>query len=139
MVGEHVLKTWSSTLASVSLSSGEAEFYGVVRAAGQGLGYQSLLQDLGIELPVRVWTDSTAAIGICSRQGLGTQRHIATHSLWVQQGLRSERFTLHKVAGEKNPADLFTKHMPSRERLSTLVRLFFAVLIWAAERQPRHW
>ena len=76
MLGKHTIKHWSSTLPSVSLSSGEAEFYGVVRAAGQGLGYQSLLKDLGINLPLCVWTDSSAAIGICSRQGLGKLRHI---------------------------------------------------------------
>jgi len=124
MLGQHIIKSWASTLASVSLSSGEAEFYGVVRAAGQGLGYQSLLRDFGLQLPLRVWTDSTAAVGICSRQGLGGQRHIATHSLWVQQALREGRFTLHKISGEVNPADVFTKHMASRERLSQLMRLF---------------
>jgi histone deacetylase 1/2 len=124
MVGKHIIKSWSSTLASVSLSSGEAEFYGVVRASGVGLGYQSLLNDFGVVMPLRVWTDSTAAVGICSRQGLGSQRHIATHSLWVQQAIRSGRFTLHKVAGETNPADVFTKHMPSRDKLAQLIRLF---------------
>ena len=50
MVGAHTIKHWSSTQPSVSLSSGEAEFYGVVRAAGQGLGYQALLADLGLNL-----------------------------------------------------------------------------------------
>ena len=39
LVGAHAIKTWSSTQSSVSLSSGEAEFYGVVRGAGVGLGY----------------------------------------------------------------------------------------------------
>ena len=52
-------------------ASGEAEFYGVVKAAGIALGYQALLDDLGVKLPVRVWTDSSATIGICGRQGLG--------------------------------------------------------------------
>ena len=80
MIGSHVIKTWSSTLPSVSLSSGEAEFYGVVKAAGMGLGYRSLLADLGVELPVRVWTDSSATIGVCSRQGLGKLRHLNTHT-----------------------------------------------------------
>ena len=84
MLGSHVLKTWSSTQPTVSLSSGEAEFYGVVKAAGLSLGLQSLLRDLGHDIPVRVWTDSSAAIGICGRQGLGKLRHIATHTLWVQ-------------------------------------------------------
>ena len=71
MLGRHTIKHWSSTQASVALSSGEAEFAGVIRGAGQGLGYQALLRDLGVEAPLRVWTDSSAAIGICTRQRLG--------------------------------------------------------------------
>ena len=73
------------TQASLALSSGEAEFYGVVKGAGVGLGQQALLRDIGIELPVRVWTDSTAAIGICGRQGLGKLRHLACQSLWTAE------------------------------------------------------
>ena len=70
MFGAHTVQHWSSTQASTALSSGEAEFYGVVRVSGQGLGYQALFLDLGVEVPLRVWTDSSAAIGICSRQGI---------------------------------------------------------------------
>jgi hypothetical protein len=124
ILGSHTIKTWSSTQTSVALSSGEAEFNGVVKGAGVGLGYQSLLRDLGIDLPLRVWTDSSAAIGICSRQGLGKLRHLDTHTLWVQQAVRSGRVDLRKVAGEANPADLFTKHSLSRERLIDLTKLF---------------
>ena len=79
MLGRHTIKHWSSTQSSTALSSGEAEFAGVIRGAGQGLGYQALLEDLGIKVPLRVWTDSSAAIGICSRQGLGKMRHLDTH------------------------------------------------------------
>ncbi len=123
MLGTHLLKSWSSTQASVSLSSGEAEFYGVLKAAGVGLGFQSLMADVGVRVGLRVWTDSSAAVGICSRQGLGKLRHIDTHALWVQQAVRTRRFSLHKVHGEANPADLFTKHMCSREKLASLIDL----------------
>ena len=123
MLGCHTIKHWSSTQTSVALSSGEAEFAGVIRGAGQGLGYQALLKDLGIEAPLRVWTDSSAAIGICSRQGLGKLRHLDTHTLWIQQAVRLGRVDLRKVDGEVNPADLLTKHSLSRERLEALVRL----------------
>jgi len=123
LLGRHLLKSWSSTQPSVSLSSGEAEFYGVLKAAGAGLGMQSLLRDVGLDPPVRVWTDSSAAIGICGRQGLGKLRHIETHTLWVQQAIRTKRFALHKVDGEANPGDLFTKHLASRERLAALTKL----------------
>ena len=118
------MKHWSSTQSSIALSSGEVEFAGVIRGAGQGLGYQALLKDLGVALPLRVWTDSSAAIGICSRQGLGKLRHLDTHTLWIQQAVRTGRVDLRKVPGEQNPADLLTKHSNSRQRLEELVKLF---------------
>ena len=124
MLGKHLIKSWSSTQASVSLSSGEAEFYGVVKAGGITLGYQALLRDVGVELPVRVWTDSTATIGICGRQGLGKLRHIDTQCLWIQQKVRSKSISLFKVRGEENPADLFTKHLVGQDRIHSLLQLF---------------
>ena len=124
MVGSHCLRTWSSTQASVTLSSGEAEYYGLVKAAGAGLGHQSLMLDLGLQLPVRVWTDSSAALGIASRSGLGKLRHLETHTLWVQEKVRTGAIEVRKVWGEVNPADLFTKHLPSREKVHQLLGLF---------------
>jgi hypothetical protein len=124
MLGQHLLKSWSSTQTAVSLSSGEAEFYGVVKASGIGLGYQALLEDLGYVLPIRVWTDSSATMGICARVGLGKLRHIDTNCLWIQAKVRSGAILLHKVKGEVNPADLFTKHLSSNDRIVSLLRLF---------------
>ena len=124
MIGGHCIRTWSSTQASVTLSSGEAEYYGLVKAAGAGLSHQSLMDDLGVHLPVRVWTDSSAALGIASRSGLGKLRHLETHTLWVQGKVRTKAITLRKVWGEVNPADLCTKHLPSREKVHQLLGLF---------------
>ena len=124
MVGSHLLKTWSSTQSSVALSSGEAEFYGAVKAAGYGLAYQSLLADLGVIMPITCFTDSSAAIGIASRQGLGKLRRLDVHTLWLQQAVRSKRISLRKVLGTENPADIFTKHQGSREKMLELVKLF---------------
>ena len=71
-----------------------------------------------------MWTDSSAAIGICTRQGLGKLRHLDTHTLWVQQAVRTGKVDLRKVDGDVHPADLLTKHSLSRERLLKLVELF---------------
>ena len=124
VLGRHLLKSWSSTQAAVALSSGEAEFYGVIKAAGIGMGYRSLLSDLGVQLPLRVWTDSTATIGICGRRGLGKLRHIGTHHLWIQGRVRDGTFELRKVLGTQNPADLMTKHLTGSEKVPHLLRLF---------------
>ena len=69
--------------------------------------------------------DSSAAIGICNRQGLGKLRHLDTHTLWIQHAVWSKRVDLRTVAGEVTPADLFTKHPLARKRLmGGLAKLF---------------
>ena len=42
----------------------------------------------------------------------------------MQQAVRSGRIDLRKVLGEENPADLFTKHSLTRDRLMKLTALF---------------
>ena len=68
MLGAHLLKSWASTQPTITLSSGEAELHGVVKGSAAGLGMLSLLADLGVRIRLRVWTDSTASIGICKRR-----------------------------------------------------------------------
>ena len=124
MIGSHCIRTYSSTQSTVSLSSGEAEYYGLVKGAAAGLGHQAIMSDYGVDLPVRLWTDSSAAIGISKRSGLGKIRHLATHTLWLQEKVRTKAVEVRKVKGEDNPADLFTKHLPSKEKVHNLVKLF---------------
>ena len=87
MIGAHVTECWFSTQFSLALSSGEAEYYGVVRATGIGLGVQALLKDAWVTLPLRVWTDSSAAMGTSATQGLGKLRHLECHGFSLQQTL----------------------------------------------------
>ena len=78
------------------MSSGEAELYGVVKGASEALGMQSIAADLGIDATVHVRTDSSAAVGICARTGIGRVRHLATGQLWVQERIRNHAFKLFK-------------------------------------------
>ena len=111
MRGSHLLKHWSGTQKAVTLSSAEAELGGIVKGAGEGLGLQSLCRDLGLELDLGLHADSSAAVGICRRTGIGRVRHLAVGQLWVQERLRDGDFKLYKVLGAANPADLLTKHL----------------------------
>ena len=117
-------KAWSATQASLALSSGEAEYYGVVSATGIGLGLHAILGNVGVCLPLRVRTDSEAAMGTVDRQRLGKLRHLECHSLWLRQRLRRKKCRLLKVNGKENPADLFTKHSESACKLDQLIALF---------------
>ena len=108
------------------MSLGEAEFYGAVKAASTGLGMRALYKDIGYGLPLRLWTDSSAAVGICSRQGLGKLRHLECTSLWIQQRIRHGELEVRKIAGDFNPTDLYTKYLESKAKIEQLVSLFAA-------------
>ena len=102
MAGSHLLKSWASTQPTVTLSSGEAELYGVVRGGAIGLGFLSLLADFGVKLILRIWTDSSASQGICARQGLGKVRQLDVQELWVQQRLlRGDFFYCQSIIAEE--------------------------------------
>ena len=114
MLGQHLIKHWASTQKTVTLSSGEAELFGVVKGATESLGIRSLASDMGLgqNLHVSLYADSSAAIGICNRSGIGKVRHLATGQLWIQEKIRRKEVALFKVLGTDNPADSFTKHVP---------------------------
>ena len=117
MLGQHLIKAWSSTQSVIALSSGEAEYYGLVKGASIGIGVQSMLSDFAITASIALHTDSSAAKGIGSRRGLGKLRHIELAQLWVQDLVSRGKISITKIAGTDNIADALTKHS-SRERLS---------------------
>ena len=110
MLGEHCIKTWSSNQRVIALSSGEAEFYGIVKGATNALGVSGVLKDLGVNLSVAVSTDSSAAKGIANRRGLGKLRHIELSELWVQDLVATGRLVILKIDGSDNSSDSLTKH-----------------------------
>ena len=112
MYGPCTVKTWSSTQAVVALSSAEAELYALVKAATQAIGIMSMASDFAMPAQATVHTDSSSALSICHRRGLGGKtRHIRVRHLWVQDAVAKKEFKLKKVLGTDNPADLMTKHL----------------------------
>ena len=73
------------------------------------MGLISIATDLGMQWSLEIGTDSTAAIGICRRRGLGKIRHLAAADLWVQDRIRPNDFKIYKVLGTDNIADVLTK------------------------------
>ena len=95
----------------MALSSGEAEYYGLVKGASMALGIESLSRDLGIIYggTIKVRTDASAAVGIACRIGVGKVRHIEVNQLWLQEKVYEGRITLEKISTEDNLADALTK------------------------------
>jgi len=111
MHGTHCLKSWSSTQRVIAGSSGEADYYGIVKGGSNSLGMRSLMNDLGVSISIHIKSDASAAIGIASRRGLGKIRHLEVSQLWLQQRVASEDLKIDKVKGTDNIADALTKHV----------------------------
>ncbi len=85
LYGSHCMRFWSKTQAVISLSSAESELTGVVKATTEAIGMMAVMQDLGITTRAVVAMDSSAALGMVGRQGIGKVRHLDVNKLWLQQ------------------------------------------------------
>ena len=121
MIGKHCIRTYSSTQTTVSLSSGEAEYYGIVKGSSNALGLIGMLGDIGVCSSVVVCTDASAAKGIASRRGLGKVRHIELCELWLQDQVARGKIQLVKICGEDNISDSLTKP-PDADRILQTMR-----------------
>ena len=110
--GRHLIKSWSTNQQVIALSSGEAELYAMTKGAAQVLGLVSMGRDFGEEMSAIVRSDSSAALAISQRVGLGKVRHLQTQYLWIQERHADCSLLLQKVKGEWNPADILTKGVP---------------------------
>ena len=93
------------------LSSGEAGLYALTKVAAQILGLISMAADFGKATSAKVHTDSTAALGMVFRFGLGRTRHVRVQYFWTQQKVQDKEFVVEKVDTKENVADLMTKSL----------------------------
>ena len=112
MYGQHCIRTYCSTQASIALSSAEAEYCGLVKASSVALGLRSLYADFDETVTIHAYTDASSAKSISTRKGLGKIRHLAVHLLWLQEKTAAGEVLVHKVRGDANPADMLTKYLP---------------------------
>ena len=61
MHGQHIIKSWATTQGIIALSSGEAEYYGIVKGASIALGLRNLMEDVGVRAKVKIKTDAKIA------------------------------------------------------------------------------
>ena len=114
MMGGHLLRFSATTQTVLALSTGESEFYGLVKGGSIVLGAVEMAKDLGVMLKARMRYDATAGAGIASRRGVGKVRHLHTPCMWLQKHIQDRRIELMKVHGLKNWADAGTKHLDAK-------------------------
>ena len=111
MLGRHLIKSWSVTQSVIALSSGEAEYYSMVKGGSTALGCQAMLQEIGVQVSMVLKCDASAAVGIVLRRGLGRVRHIDVSQLWLQEKVAQGVFHVIKVKTNENKSDALTKHL----------------------------
>ncbi len=136
MFGNHALKSWSTTQQVIALSSGEAEYYSMVRGGSMGLGINAIASDLGLSFKVIVKTDASAAQGIASRKGLGKVRHIDVSQLWLQDKVSKKEIVIEKVSTHINVADALTKYVDSGKLNSHMISVGLVITTLRHELMP---
>ena len=122
-IGEHFIKGWATSQASVTLSSGEAELVAMTKATAETIGVLHMIQDLGRKMKGVVYADSSAALAIADRRGSGKLRHINIRMLWLQEREQRGDVELRKIKGVVNPADLMTKYMTGPRMIDLMRRI----------------
>ena len=102
-------------------SGGESEFVALVYAAKEVMYIQNVLSELGIETATipNIFIDSTVALDMIRNNLKGRVKHLDRKFFWVRDYIKKGVFTVEKVLGTRNLADLFTKQVdkPTLEAL----------------------
>jgi hypothetical protein len=122
-VGSHLIESWVATDQVRALSTAEAELYGIVDGSARGIMTQNMMKEIEVSWAVGVGSDSSAAISISSKSGVGKTRHIALRWLWVQDAVRSKQIKLTKIDGLTNVADMGTKPLEPKRHLELMKQL----------------
>ncbi|CAE6969798.1 unnamed protein product [Symbiodinium sp. CCMP2592] len=120
--GKHLIDASCAKQSVIALSSGEAEFYALVRGAAAGLLTAQIWERIGFKgLKLTLRTDSSAAKGIATRKGSGKVKHLSMKELWIQDCVQRKQLTVQKEPTKSNWADLGTKAL-SGSRVTELVK-----------------
>ena len=71
MLGQHCVRTWSSTQSAIAQSSAEAEVYAAAGALSEAMLVKTALEFAGFVVAFRLHLNSAAARAILAREGVG--------------------------------------------------------------------
>ena len=113
--------SFSRNQKSVSLSSGDAEYYAGASAASNSILLQEAEKFLTRKsCKVHLCMDSSAARGIITKQGVGRVKHLQIKTLFLQDLHKQGTISVHSVGTKENAADTGTKPF-SAKRIELLL------------------
>ena len=93
--------------------------------AAHDLGLKAYMADLGFDMSLQIFSDSSAARAFASRRSRGRQRHVHTRQMQLQKRVAASHLTVQKVKTTQNPADILTKaaSRETQEKHRKMIRL----------------
>ncbi len=70
-------------------SSAEAELISLASTVSEAQFTRAVLEEIGEKVKIRIVSDSTSALAIVQRRGVGRIRHLDTRSLFLQDMFRA--------------------------------------------------
>ena len=99
----------SKTEATIAQSTCESELLALGSGIMEGKFVQTIPKELNVKAELGVHCDSSSAVALTMRRGLGRLRHLSVKQLWLQQKIREARLKVCRVPSAENASDLFTK------------------------------
>jgi hypothetical protein len=108
--------SWSAKRqATVALSTTEAEYMALTRAAQQALWMYSFMSEVGLKLefPAILHGDNAASIALTlNTKGHARAKHIDIRHHYIRERVAGGEVELVQIPSEENLADVFTKPLP---------------------------
>jgi hypothetical protein len=79
------------------------------------LRLRNMLEELDVEIKLRILGDSSPLQGLLERRGTGRVKHIEMKQLWLQSKVRSKDLEYMKIPRKYNPSDAGTHHWTRAE------------------------
>ena len=95
---------FSRSQTALGLSSPEAEYYGICSAGSEPIYVMGVIRFSGFEVDGWILSDSSGALSLSQRQGVGHQRHIEARYLWIQDHVQRGTFKVGKIPSSLNKA-----------------------------------
>ncbi len=103
---------WKATKSpAVALSTCEAELYGGASAAQELMWLKQLMAELGVpQAKPTLWCDNESTVAHTQDPIFSARsKHIEARYFFIRELIKAGRMDAQHIAGEENPADLFTK------------------------------
>ncbi len=100
----------------MALSSAESELLAMSLCASEAKLIFNTLQEIGSPVHhIQLVSDSTAAVAMTRRRGVGKVRHRELKYFCLQEEDRTGKISSEHIDGKSSVADLFTKQFASRK------------------------